>query len=65
MQHLFSTYAGGRTSTRRQAYALLLLGLGFLIIAWLALFNSYSVGVVLFGLGMLGLRRSTPDAFSQ
>lgn len=53
----------GRTDTRRQAYALLLLGFVFLIVAWLGLFNSYSVGVLLFGLGMLGVAPFNPRRF--
>ena len=63
MQHLFSAYAGGRTDTRRQAYVLLLLGFFFLIVAWLGMFNSYSVGVLLFGLGMLGVTPLNPRRF--
>ena len=63
MQHLFSAYAGGRTDTRRQAYVLLLLGFVFLIVAWLGMFNSYSVGVLLFGLGMLGTALFNPRRF--
>jgi hypothetical protein len=63
MHHLFSAYAGGRTDTRRQAYALLLLGFVFLIVAWLGMFNSYSVGVLLFGLGMLGVTPLNPRRF--
>ena len=63
MQHLFSIYAGGRTDNRRQAYVLLLLGFIFLIVAWLGMFNSYSVGVLLFGLGMLGAASLNPRRF--
>lgn len=63
MQHLFSAHAGGRTHTRRQAYVLLLLGFVFLIVAWLGLFNSYSVGVLLFGLGMLVAAQLNPRRF--
>ena len=63
MQHLFSKSAAGRIKSRRQAYALLLLGFVFLIVAWLGMFNSYSVGVLLFGLGMLGVTPLNPRRF--
>lgn len=63
MQHLFSAYAGGRTDTRRQAYILLLLGFIFLVVAGLGMFNSYAVGVLLFGLGMLGAASLNPSRF--
>ena len=63
MQHLFSAYAGGRTDTRRQAYVLLLLGSIFLVFAWLGMFNSFAVGLFLFGLGMLGAAPFNPRRF--
>jgi hypothetical protein len=63
MQHLFSVNTGGPTDNRRQAYALLLLGFLFIIVAWLGMFNSYSVGVLLFGLGMLGTALLNPRRF--
>jgi hypothetical protein len=63
MQQLFSAYAGGRTDTRRQAYVLLLLGFIFLVFAWLGMFNSFAVGIFLFGLGMLGAAPLNPRRF--
>ena len=63
MQHLFSAYAGGRTDTHRQAYVLLLLGFIFLVFACLGMFNSYAVGVLLFGFGMLGAASLNPRRF--
>ena len=53
MHQPFSLPAGNRVNNRRQAYALLLLGVVFLFIAWLGILNPYALGVVLFGLGML------------
>jgi hypothetical protein len=61
MQQPFS--AGSRTNNRRQAYALLLLGVIFLIIAWLGILNPYSLGVLLFGLGILGVAPLNPRRF--
>jgi hypothetical protein len=63
MQHLISTHTGGRTHNRRQACILLLLGLIFLAVARLGMFNSYAVGVLLFGLGMLGAASLNPRRF--
>jgi hypothetical protein len=63
MQRPFSVPAGSRATNRRQAYALLLLGVVFLAVAWLGMFNSYSVGVLLFGLGMLGVAPLNPRRF--
>jgi hypothetical protein len=45
MQQPFSLPAGSRATNRRQAYALLLLGVVFLIIAWLGILNPYSTGI--------------------
>lgn len=44
-----------QTKKRRQAYVLLVLGILFLLFAWLLQLNSfaYPVGLLLFGLGML------------
>lgn len=53
MQHLFSLPASSRINNRQQAYVLLLLGVVFLAGAWLGLLNSYPVGELFFGLGML------------
>jgi hypothetical protein len=61
MQQPFS--AGSRANNRRQAYALLLLGVIFLIIAWLGILNPYSLGVLLFGLGILGVAPLNPRRF--
>ncbi len=55
MRQPFTLPAGNSASNRRQAYALLLLGVVFLIIAWLGFLNPYALGVLLFGLGMLGV----------
>ena len=55
MHRPFSLPAGNRFNTRHQAYALLLLGVVFLFIAWLGFLNPYALGVLLFGLGMLGV----------
>lgn len=63
MQHLFSTHTGGCTHNRRQACILLLPGLIFLAVARLGMFNSYAVGVLLFGLGMLGAASLNPRRF--
>jgi hypothetical protein len=63
MQKPFSLPAGSRTTNRRQAYALLLLGVVFLIIAWLGILNPYSLGVLFFGLGMLGVAPLNPRRF--
>jgi hypothetical protein len=61
MQQPFS--AGSRANNRRQAYALLLLGVIFLIIAWLGILNPYSLGVLLFGLAILGVAPLNPRRF--
>ena len=63
MQHSFSIPAGNRINSRRQAYVLLLLGVVFLALAWLGMLNSYSMGVLLFGLGMLGGAALNPRHF--
>jgi hypothetical protein len=63
MQHPFSMSAWSRANNRRQAYVLLLLGLIILAVAWLGMLNSYSMGVLLFGLGMLGVAPLNPRRF--
>lgn len=63
MQWPFSVPAGNRANNRRQAYALLLLGVVFLAIAWLGILNPYPLGVLLFGLGMLGVAPLNPRRF--
>jgi hypothetical protein len=60
MQHLFSIPTNGHANTLRQAYVLLLSGVVFLGIAWLGTLNSSSLGVLLFGLGMLGAAPFNP-----
>ena len=60
MQHLFSLPANSHANHLRQAYMLLLSGVVFLGIAWLGILNSSSLGVVLFGLGMLGAALFNP-----
>jgi hypothetical protein len=54
MQHLFSLPANSRANTLRQASVLLLSGVVFLGMAWWGMLNSSSLGVLLFGLAMLG-----------
>ena len=63
MQHLFSLSASSRVMSLRQASALLLLGALFLVLAWMGMLNSYSMGVLLFGLGMLGVAPFNPRRF--
>ena len=63
MQQPFTLPADNSASNRRQAYALLLLGVVFLIIAWLGFLNPYALGVLLFGLGMLGVAPLSPRRF--
>jgi hypothetical protein len=63
MQHLFSVPASRHSNSHRQAYVLLLLGVIFLAVAWLGMLNTYSLGVLLFGLGMLGTARLNPRRF--
>jgi hypothetical protein len=63
MQHLFSLSASSRVTNLRQTSALLMLGVAFLVLAWMGMFNSYSLGVVLFGLGMLGVALFNPRRF--
>src|SRR5438067_3016978 len=63
MQWPFSVPAGNRTNNRRQAYALLLLGVVFLAISGLGILNPYPLGVLLFGLGMLGVAPLNPRRF--
>ena len=61
MQQPFS--ASRHVNIRRQAYALLLLGIVFLILARLGILNSYSLGVLLLGLGILGVAPFNPRRF--
>jgi hypothetical protein len=61
MQQPFA--ASRHVNSRRQAYALLLLGVVFLIIAWLGILNPYSLGVLLLGLGMLVVGLLNPRRF--
>jgi len=63
MHQPFSLLAGNRVNNRRQAYALLLLGGVFLFIAWLGILNPYALGVLLFGLGMLGVVPLNPRRY--
>ena len=63
MQHLFSMHASAHSNNYRQAYVLLLLGFVFLTLAWLGMFNAFSIGVLLFGLGMLGVAPLNPRRF--
>jgi hypothetical protein len=63
MQQPFTLPADNSASNRRQAYALLLLGVVFLIIAWLGFLNPYALGVLLFGLGMLCVVPLSPRRF--
>src|SRR5260370_36069440 len=62
IKQLFCT---GILNDRRQAYVLLLLGVVFLAVAWLGMLNSYSLGVLFFGLGMLGVALFNPGRFLQ
>jgi hypothetical protein len=52
MQHLFSIHTSAH-SNNWQTSVLLLLGFVFLTLAWLGMFHSFPIGVLLFGLGML------------
>jgi len=61
MQQPFS--ASRHVNSRRQAYALLLLGVVFLIVARLGILNPYSLGVLLLGLGILGVAPFNPRRF--
>ena len=61
MQQPFS--ASRHVNIRRQAYALLLLGIVFLIVARLGMLNPYSLGVLLLGLGILGVAPFNPRRF--
>ena len=53
MRWSFSVSASSRTTNRWQAYVLLLLGVIFLIGAWLDVLNGYPIGELVFGLGIL------------
>ncbi len=53
MQHLFSMHDRAHSNHSRQAYVLLLLGFVFLTLAWPGMFHSFSIGMLLLGLGML------------
>ena len=55
--------ASRRVKSCQQAYALLLLGIVFLIVAWLGILNPYSLGVLLLGLGILGVAPFNPRHF--
>jgi len=48
MRQAFSVSASSRTNNRWQAYVLLLLGVIFLIVAWLDLLNAYPIGELFF-----------------
>lgn len=61
MQQPFS--ASRHVNIRRQAYALLLLGIVFLILARQGMLNPYSLGVLLLGLGILGVAPFNPRRF--
>jgi hypothetical protein len=61
MQQPFS--ASRHVNFRRQAYALLLLGIVFLILARQGMLNPYSLGVLLLGLGILGVAPFNPRRF--
>jgi hypothetical protein len=61
MQQPFS--ASRHVNIRRQAYALLLLGIVFLILARLGILNPSSLGVLLLGLGILGVAPFNPRRF--
>ncbi|HEX6480231.1 MAG TPA: hypothetical protein VF043_15440 [Ktedonobacteraceae bacterium] len=63
MHQPFSLPAGNRVNNRRQAYALPLLGVVFLFIAWVGILNPYALGVLLFGLGILGVAPLNPRRF--
>jgi hypothetical protein len=63
MQRPFSVLTGSRANSYRQAYVLLLLGVVFLAGAWLGILKSYPLGVLLFGLGMLGVAPLNPRRF--
>ena len=63
MQHLFSMHASAHSNNYRQAYVLLLLGFVFLTLAWPGMFHSFSLGVLLFGLGMLAVGLLNPRRF--
>ncbi len=61
MQQPFS--ASRHVNIRRHAYALLLLGIVFLILARQGMLNPYSLGVLLLGLGILGVAPFNPRRF--
>jgi hypothetical protein len=63
MQHLFSMHTSAYSNNYRQTYVLLLLGFVFLTLAWLGMFNSFSIGVLLLGLGMLVVGLLNPRRF--
>ncbi len=63
MQHLFSMHTSAHSHNYRQTYVLLLLGFVFLTLAWLGMFNSFSIGVLLLGLGMLVVGLLNPRRF--
>ena len=55
MARIVATPSISQTNSRRQAYVLLVLGVLFLLFAWLLQLNSfaYPLGLFLFGVGML------------
>jgi hypothetical protein len=61
MQQPFS--ASRHVNIRRHVYALLLLGIVFLILARQGMLNPYSLGVLLLGLGILGVAPFNPRRF--
>jgi hypothetical protein len=63
MQHLFSLHTRAHPNNYRQTYVLLLLGFVFLTLAWLGMFHSFSIGVLLLGLGMLVVGLLNPRRF--
>ena len=65
MQRPFSLSGRNHTTNLLQAIVLLLLGVVFLAIAWLGMLNTYFMGVLLFGLGMLGVAPLNPRRFLQ
>jgi hypothetical protein len=53
VQSILPVHGRATTNNHLQAYLLLLLGVVFLVVAKLGILNSYSLGELLFGLGML------------
>ena len=63
MQHLFSMHKSAYFNYYRQTNILLLLGFVFLTLAWIGMFHSYSIGVLLPSLGMLVVGLLNPRRF--